>query len=97
MSESSTGTTENQAVGTGLAEIERRATQVARWTPGADEDQTARDALALADTLRKIKALGDESPIQFVRRHGIDPSAGGAVFLAAARADVLAVLREAGL
>lgn len=97
MSGSNTGTTTTADDGDGLTAIERRATQVARWTPGADEDQTARDALALADTLRKIKALGDESPIQFVRRHGIDPSAGGAVFLAAARADVLAVLREYGL
>lgn len=51
----------------------------------------------LTRVLFKIKALGDETPIQFVRRHGIDPSAGGGIFLAAARADVLAVLREAGL
>jgi len=94
MSESNTGTTESRAVGTGLAEIE------ASWNDPDDNTGAYAEVgtvPVLLGALRAIIDLGDESPIQFVRRHGIDPSAGGAVFLAAARADVLAVLREAGL
>ena len=87
MSVSSTGTTTDMGGGTGFTFDEL-----------TEELSDAHNEIALLTrVLFKIKALGDETPIQFVRRHGIDPSAGGAGFVAAARADVLAILREAGL
>ncbi len=50
-----------------LDAIEARARLVARWTPGADEDQTARDAIALTAALREAWA-----EVERLRRGEVD-------------------------